>query len=293
MKQNPSTPNILRPGSTGANVVQLQTLLNKHGATLKVDGQFGPTTKAAVLAFQKDKRLVVDGIVGGQTWEALAGKAQAWPSETVDLGERKPEIYPLNNGQYVESFTRKRQIVLHHTAGGPDPIGSINWWNSNREPVATAFVIGGTGKKDGTVVQCFDDRMWAYHLGTNARTDALGVGIEICNWGYLTQTADGRFVNYVGGYVNEKNVVELETPWRGFKFWHAYTPAQLEATADLVRALAKRWNIPLPKRVGLDWFALNTAAQDGAAGLWHHANFRADKTDLNPQPALIEMLNSL
>ena len=284
----------IRPGSSGSLVVELQKLLNKWGAKLAADGRFGPATRDAVLAFQKRNSLITDGIVGGQTMEALLGQTKIWPAADIDLGDRVIEKIPLAKNQFLESFTRKRQIVLHHTAGGPDPEGSIRWWNSNGVPVGTSFVIGGlTGKKDGQIVQTFDDRYWAYHLGTDAKTDAIGVGIEICNWGYLNPTPDGRFVNYVGGFVNEKQVVELARPWRGFRFWHAYTTAQLEATAELVRALAKRWEIPLPKSVDAKWFELSAEAQSGAAGLWHHANYRADKTDLNPQPNLISMLNQL
>ena len=38
-----------------------------------VDGDFGVKTKAAVMAFQKAKGLVVDGIVGTKTWSKLLG----------------------------------------------------------------------------------------------------------------------------------------------------------------------------------------------------------------------------
>jgi peptidoglycan hydrolase-like protein with peptidoglycan-binding domain len=42
-----------------------------NNANLKVEGNFGPATKAAVQAFQKKKGLKVDGIVGPNTWAAL------------------------------------------------------------------------------------------------------------------------------------------------------------------------------------------------------------------------------
>ena len=38
-----------------------------------VDGDFGVKTKAAVMAFQKAKGLVQDGIVGPKTWSKLLG----------------------------------------------------------------------------------------------------------------------------------------------------------------------------------------------------------------------------
>ena len=61
------------------DVLVIQNLLNKKGATLKVDGDCGPKTIAAIEKFQKDvlKFSVPDGKVdvGGKTWERLMGAA--------------------------------------------------------------------------------------------------------------------------------------------------------------------------------------------------------------------------
>ena len=55
-------------GAKGNNVRWVQWHLNKAaGEKLKVDGEFGKLTKAAVLRFQKNKKLVQDGIVGVKT----------------------------------------------------------------------------------------------------------------------------------------------------------------------------------------------------------------------------------
>lgn len=61
-------PNSRWPQST---VRSAQYLLRAHGAWIAVDGVFGPRTKAAVVAFQRTHRLVVDGVVGNQTWGLL------------------------------------------------------------------------------------------------------------------------------------------------------------------------------------------------------------------------------
>lgn len=58
-------------GSTGENVRTVQYLLNATGATLTVDGDFGPLTAAAVQAFQTSLGLTADGQVGDATWAAL------------------------------------------------------------------------------------------------------------------------------------------------------------------------------------------------------------------------------
>ena len=63
----------LRRGSSGESVVDLQMRLAAAGFDpAGVDGDFGPKTEAAVLAFQRAQALAVDGIVGPQTWARLA-----------------------------------------------------------------------------------------------------------------------------------------------------------------------------------------------------------------------------
>jgi len=61
----------LQEGSSGTCVTQLQQRLNQLGANLVVDGQFGPATKNAVLAFQGRERIGFDGVVGPQTQSYL------------------------------------------------------------------------------------------------------------------------------------------------------------------------------------------------------------------------------
>lgn len=64
----------LRKGDKGADVANLQKLLMKAGYALPkygADGDFGDECLNAVKAFQKDKKLTVDGIVGAKTWKAL------------------------------------------------------------------------------------------------------------------------------------------------------------------------------------------------------------------------------
>jgi uncharacterized protein (TIGR02594 family) len=73
----------LRMGDTGAFVIDLQDQLERLRYFLgRVDGIFGHLTREAVLAFQADNELAVDGVVGPKTWDALA-KADAKPVRDV------------------------------------------------------------------------------------------------------------------------------------------------------------------------------------------------------------------
>lgn len=64
----------IRKGSTGEYVYLAQTQLLSKGYDIGksgVDGKFGSATESAVKAFQKDRGLKADGIIGPMTWKAL------------------------------------------------------------------------------------------------------------------------------------------------------------------------------------------------------------------------------
>lgn len=68
----PASQPLLRKGSSGAAVTELQQALNVFGFGLAVDGKFGGGTDRAVRAFQGWQNLAIDGVVGGSTRAALA-----------------------------------------------------------------------------------------------------------------------------------------------------------------------------------------------------------------------------
>ena len=81
----------LQEGATGPVVSSLQTLLT-NGAPGQwittpqgIDGDFGPHTKAAVVAFQAWGGVAQDGIVGDQTWAVSLHAASATLETAVGL----------------------------------------------------------------------------------------------------------------------------------------------------------------------------------------------------------------
>jgi hypothetical protein len=61
----------LRIGAEGGAVSIAQGLINGHGYGLVIDGDFGPATERAVLAFQATRNLVRDGVIGPVTYSSL------------------------------------------------------------------------------------------------------------------------------------------------------------------------------------------------------------------------------
>ena len=61
----------IQPGRPGCAGCALQIALVNLGYDMPVDGRYGPITESAVVDFQIDNGLTVDGITGRQTRTAL------------------------------------------------------------------------------------------------------------------------------------------------------------------------------------------------------------------------------
>jgi N-acetyl-anhydromuramyl-L-alanine amidase AmpD len=206
---------------------------------------------------------------------------------------------------YNNESTKKTQIVIHHTAGSYRPDFSIHGWVTENNRVGAHFCIGGlasNGDKsfDGKIYQAVPQAKYVYHLGIKGAEndhelhDKSSIGIELCNWGALTKTATGEYINYVHQQVPASQVVDLGAPFRGSRYYHAYTDAQLQALAVLIPALVKSNGIVLEKGRK---FTVADFAKDiptfSKKAVAFHVNYRLDKWDCSCQPKLIQLLDQL
>lgn len=292
---------ILKKGTRGEEVKQLQEYLE-----IGADGVFGPGTEAAVKKWQKENSLVADGIVGPKTWEAM-GLATTDESEQVYTTDNGLIVnrHFLPKGEYLNGPSKKEYCFLHHTAGWNNPYKTVrNWGNDTRGRIATEFVLGGqkltngNNDYDGVMVQCMPEGAYGWHLGKNGSQymHKHSVGIEVNNFGYLK---DGKA--YQGSTAHESQIVELRESFRGYKQWHRYSDAQIEALDKWIRWIGERDGIDiraglpaLVKEKGAAAFEWNADAYYGKVkGLWTHTNTRKDKTDMFPQQELLDLLTSL
>ena len=226
----------LKRGDKGAEVKMLQELLNKAGYNLVVDSDFGKNTHNAVLALQKSKSLVADGIVGPKTWEALGVKEETTTnSKCVD-----PSVVyaPL---KYCITKTPNRTIkyiAIHYTAGASSAPGRAVSMKSSWEKTKRASADFGCDDRD--MVQFNPDlknyRCWSvgdakktagggaqlYGKATNSNT----ISIEMCS--NLREGYDHSKVNHEGWY---------------------FTEATLNNAARLAKILMKKFNIPIERVV--------------------------------------------
>jgi peptidoglycan hydrolase-like protein with peptidoglycan-binding domain len=79
----------LRQGCSGADVYELQGLLQVNGHVVRRSGVFNAETKAAVIAFQQGHHLTDNGVVDDVTWALLRGRKAAPRSSSSLFNFRK------------------------------------------------------------------------------------------------------------------------------------------------------------------------------------------------------------
>lgn len=194
---------------------------------------------------------------------------------------------------YNAEETTKKQIYLHHTAGGADALSTFKFWEADAINVATCVAIS----RDGQIVQGFDSKFWAYHLGLKSshflglpytNLDKSSIGIELCNWGYLVKKGT-KYYNYVGKEV--KDVCKLDKPFKGYTYFENYTKEQIASVRELLLLWRDEYAIDLTYNE--DIWQVTKRALSGKSGVFTHNSVRKDKIDVYPHPLLIEMLNDL
>lgn len=264
---------LLRKGSKGDDVRQLQDTL--RGLGFDADGTFGDATHAAVVAFQRSRGLLPDGIVGPATRAAMTQLAPAIDDTPSEAGPTVDRSVRLSARNYIPEVYPKDLIVLHHTVGGTAR-STINWWESQSSRIATAYVI----ERDGHIHEVFDPRYWAYHLGVQgvgAALDRRSIGIELACEGPVTRSNTGYTAF---GRAFKGGIYDHGSTWRSqSRFWAAYPDAQTDAAVELVSHLCSLFGIQ--RQAPSNHIDFNATLFTFKGILGHH-HLRADKSDPHP-----------
>jgi hypothetical protein len=194
---------IEQQGATGENVRSVQYLLNDHGATLTVDGAFGPNTTAAVRAFQTSHKLTADGIVGNQTWPALI--VQVSTGSTGDAARAvQSQIHARSGWLSIDGiFGPETESAVRFFQGdiglSVDGIVGPNTWNAlvlnylrtqggqaTSEHVYQAWTASSRGSAGEEATPAAVDQLFArtWHASDGWSLQGCGVaaGSFICTW---------------------------------------------------------------------------------------------------------------
>lgn len=194
----------------------------------------------------------------------------------------RKEVFDKN---HFKVFTQKKQLVFHHT-GGPTADGAINWWKirlNGKGSVSAPIVID----TNGTVILLYNIFYYSDHLGVknNYNLNKISIPIELVCEGFLTEAQANK--------LKASEVQEYETPFRGYRWFKKYTNAQIDALSQLAPTICYLADIPInPYKYG-NYFEISKDALTGVPGTYSHASYNKGKSDLHPQPEMIEFLSSL
>lgn len=114
-----TTGTVLRKGSQGAAVRDLQNKLILCGASITADGDFGNLTDSAVKNFQKDMGLTADGIAGSQTQAAL-DMACTWATSgnalVLKAGQYLGVSEPEGDNTFIDAYSDLSGVHYGYTA---------------------------------------------------------------------------------------------------------------------------------------------------------------------------------
>lgn len=316
---------LIQKGDEGEHVAEIKNLLG-YKCVEEVE-RFDENLEKEVKKFQDQHDLLVDGIVGPETFSKILdittdlSHYQEYSKENkkgklIDKGiyltDDNLRVYRrhLKPSEYVsDDSTSKHYIFLHHTAGSADPFATAYYWNNDsRGRIGTHFVIGGkesngSTRHNGNVVECMPLENYAWHLGDNGShyMHTHSISIELTNWGWLKED-NGVFYNYLDNQVPEDQVIDLCYEYRGYRYYHKYSDEQLKSLESLLKYLSNKYDISLKEGLynmikghgGADAFGYHDDVYNGkVTGLLTHTNVRTDKFDCSPQPNLIDLVQKV
>jgi len=146
--------------------------------------------------------------------------------------------YKIKENNWYKTETAKTQIVLatslrkesyHITRLLHKDFGKTKKWNTY------------TISRCGTVYQHYDDKYYSDFLGIK-EVNKQSISIVLENMGYLFQTSDDNYINWLNEICSKENVCEKN--WLGYDYWEIFTNLQLENNVKLCKLLCEKHNIP-------------------------------------------------
>ena len=155
----------IKPGMAGWDVSVLQFLLTLNGFGVgTLDGLFGPRTRAAVVAFQRQSQLVPDSVVGPETQKALCPRrdCESMPSSRAPAGATY-RVHPGDTLTTIASRTGTTVAALAEVnAIDPDAVLFVNrrlrlprvrveaaWPQEDVPPASVRTIVERTAVKSG------------------------------------------------------------------------------------------------------------------------------------------------
>jgi len=311
----------------GDDVRWLQKKLKDIGFYLdKPDGFYGQSTLMSVFNFQNHVVIKADGVFGSQTWSQLINYKSEVLSKSItkdiqlnisysdEFGFKIYDSIVSDEFFYKEEF-KKNTIFIKSVYNNYNPDIRPEFWKpifkrdengntviaENGNPVilksACHYIIGSEMEDssiwNGKVIRFFDDKYWSNYIdSSNINLDIMSITIELCNDGPLIKR-DDKFYTMFGKLVKGQNVIELETPFKGYKYWSKYSNEQIQSLNSLLKYLINKWNMDIEKNMyNESWFDYHKK-WISTDGIRIDSQLDINTLGVFPQKDIINMLNNI
>lgn len=200
--------NTIKKGSSGQDVLTLNSLL--------LTDQFTAVTEAAVKAFQSQRGLTADGIVGPKTWAALQNPA---PVPTPGNFKQPPDFKQYDSKWATKMYSNHgdKSQTMKSSACGPSAMADVV--AALKDPSVMPPVLADLAMKwgdrtysDGTAWSFFDHIQKEYGFSKKVKSTSLATlkqcidegGYVVCSMGPGYWTKGGHYIcawKYADGYI--------------------------------------------------------------------------------------------
>jgi peptidoglycan hydrolase-like protein with peptidoglycan-binding domain len=180
-------------GDEGPEVEQIQKILG-----IPVDGDFGPTTESAVKGYQAayGEDVVVDGIVGPKTWEALDHLERAKNSGNDRLPpDQARRIVKIAEKSAIAKYSWKDRgkLPVGYTAGIAQCFGLAATLLMQGNPIATTAAQADRNDPDKDALSWYRDKLMA--IGLDCSEDGIDTlrALFVLMLGLGARESSGRY----------------------------------------------------------------------------------------------------
>lgn len=123
-------------------------------------------------------RIPVTGPVALGRWMPTIPGATGGAPKPAVISMPSPNYSNRPDGMAIDT------LIMHHTSSAADAQHIGSFFSQKAAKVSAHYVVG----KDGTIIQCVDDSLDAWHAGVSAflgrkNVNGFSIGIEMCNVG--------------------------------------------------------------------------------------------------------------
>jgi hypothetical protein len=152
----------------------------------------------------------------------------------MKIDKKKYDISEQNF--YITSYDKTQLILASSLRKDSNHLVRLKHKDFGKSKKWNTFTI----TRNGLIYQHYDPKCYTDFIGVK-QADKQSISIVLENMGYLIETPNGKYINWINETCDKSNV--LEKKWMGYSFWEKHPDKQIQATIELCDKLCTEFNI--------------------------------------------------